>query len=98
MPDVEFSHIGNVYNRQDVCIGQAVPGVKFHAVIDDLFANRPDNFQLFKLGFARGVGVSASMDFDGVRAALLSSVDLFRDGVEKQADDDSRIVQPLDGV
>ena len=87
-----------MYNRQDVCVGQAVPGVKFHAAVDDLFANRPDGFQLFKLSFARGVGISTGMNFDGVGAALLGSVDLFCDGVEKQADDDSRVVQPLDGI
>ena len=74
------------------------PGAWIHAAVNDLFANRPNGFQLFKLSFARGVGVSTGMDFNGVGAALLGSVDLFRDGVEKQADDDSRVVQPLDGV
>src|SRR3546814_15153991 len=96
MADVEFGELRDRRDGNDIFIGQAVPRVRFDAVLPRERGGVGEAAQFGGAFLALDMRVAAGVEFDDGGAEAHRRLDLPRVGFDEQADADARVVETGD--
>ena len=99
VPDVEFGHLNKLRDRGDIAIIEAMSSVQFQPSGDDSLGRGTQGLELEQPRLPFGaIRVSPGVQLDRVCLQFGRCADLSNIRVKKQADRDSGLTQPANGL